>query len=178
MDDLEDYKAIVAKRFERDCNRVIDLINRHVLETTNPAGKGNDEAEVFFNKMKADYYRYIIDVAQESSLIAAKEFALKFYQKACSYNIPACTPTKLGLILNYSALQKDVFFNEREAMKMTEKVLGDAMDKIDELPEDEFKDAKNIIDVLKDNLDMYKQNLEAGGSKKGSSMNVDDMEDD
>jgi len=34
--------------------------------------------------------------------------------------------------------------------------LGDAYEKIDDLPEDDFKEAKNLIDLLKENLDIWK----------------------
>lgn len=41
---------------------------------------------------------------------------------------------------------------------MTEKILSDALEKIDDLPDDDFKEAKNIIDVLKENLQIWKDN--------------------
>jgi len=47
---------------------------------------------------------------------------------------------------------------QEDAIKMTEKILSDALEKIDDLPDDDFKEAKNIIDVLKENLQIWKDN--------------------
>jgi hypothetical protein len=46
----------------------------------------------------------------------------------------------------------EVMGQQEDAIKMTEKILSDALEKIDDLPDDDFKEAKNIIDVLKENL--------------------------
>ena len=47
---------------------------------------------------------------------------------------------------------------QTDAIKQVEKILSDAYEKIDDLPEDDFKEAKNLIDCLKENLDIWKQN--------------------
>ena len=47
--------------------------------------------------------------------------------------------------------------NQVEAIKQVEKILSDAYEKIDDLPEDDFKEAKNLIDLLKENLYIWKQ---------------------
>ena len=45
--------------------------------------------------------------------------------------------------------------NMSEAIKQTDKIVNEALDKIDELPEEEFKEAKQILDILKENLAMW-----------------------
>ena len=45
----------------------------------------------------------------------------------------------------------------KEAVNLADKALQDALDKIDELEEDDFRDAKSIIELLKENLTLWKE---------------------
>ena len=62
------------------------------------------------------------------------------------------SPVKLSLALNYSVFQSECLKNIPEAIRIAEKALGDAQDKIEELPEEEFKEAKGIINLLNENV--------------------------
>ena len=52
--------------------------------------------------------------------------------------------------------------NHSEACKLADAALGEALDKIDELEEDDFRDAKSIIELLKENLTLWKEEEEGG----------------
>ena len=43
---------------------------------------------------------------------------------------------------------------------MADKALQEALDKIDELEEEDFRDAKSIIELLKENLTLWKEEEE------------------
>ena len=45
---------------------------------------------------------------------------------------------------------------------MADKALQEALDKIDELEEEDFRDAKSIIELLKENLTLWKEEEEEG----------------
>ena len=45
---------------------------------------------------------------------------------------------------------------------MADKALQEALDKIDELEEEDFRDAKSIIELLKENLTLWKEEEEDG----------------
>ena len=45
---------------------------------------------------------------------------------------------------------------------MADESLQQALDKIDELGEDDFRDAKSIIELLKENLTLWKEEEEGG----------------
>lgn len=47
--------------------------------------------------------------------------------------------------------------NHKTACELADKALQDALDKIDELEEDDFRDAKSIIELLKENLTLWKE---------------------
>ena len=56
----------------------------------------------------------------------------------------------------------------KEAVNLADKALQDALDKIDELEEDDFRDAKSIIELLKENLTLWKEEEEGDN-------NIDDL---
>ena len=50
--------------------------------------------------------------------------------------------------------------NHSAACKLADESLQNALDKIDELEEDDFRDAKSIIELLKENLTLWKEEEE------------------
>ena len=45
--------------------------------------------------------------------------------------------------------------NRKAACELADRALQDALDKIDELEEDDFRDTKSIIELLKENLTLW-----------------------
>ena len=126
------------------------------------------EAKAFFVKMVGDYYRYIAENARDAKLEEVKEKALKAYTEANDITLPPCNPIKLGLALNFSVFHYEVMKNHSAACELADKALQDALDKIDELEEDDFRDAKSIIELLKENLTLWKE-------EEGEDNQIDDL---
>merc|ERR1712045_374456 len=152
---LLDYKTKIETQLMADCQKVIDMINNRVLN-----GECSDEAKAFFVKMVGDYYRYIAENAKDAKLEEVKNEALKAYEKANQISLPPCNPIKLGLALNFSVFHYEVMKNHSAACKLADESLQNALDKIDELEEDDFRDAKSIIELLKENLTLWKEEEE------------------
>ena len=115
------------------------------------------EPKAFFIKMVGDYYRYIAENAKGDNLEKVKQAALAAYNSANEINLPPCNPIKLGLALNFSVFHYEVMKNHKQACELADKALQEALDKIDELEEDDFRDAKSIIELLKENLTLWKE---------------------
>ena len=47
--------------------------------------------------------------------------------------------------------------NKAKAMLLGEKALTDALEKIDDVDEETFRDAKSIIELLKENISLWKE---------------------
>ena len=107
--------------------------------------------------MVGDYYRYIAENAKDAKLEQVKQNALTAYQQAHQINLAACNPIKLGLALNYSVFHYEVMKNHKQACELADSALTEALEKIDELEEDDFRDAKSIIELLKENLTLWKE---------------------
>ena len=139
------------------------MIRTKVLEK-----KCDGESKAFFVKMVGDYYRYIAENAKGNLLEQVKQDALEAYKKANDIPLPPCNPIKLGLALNFSVFHYEVMKNHKAACDLADQALQEALDKIDELEEDDFRDAKSIIELLKENLTLWKEEEEGGN-------NIDDL---
>ncbi len=119
--------------------------------------------------MVGDYYRYIAENAKDNLLEQVKQNALKAYNEANQIALPPCNPIKLGLALNFSVFHYEVMKNHKAACELADRALQDALDKIDELEEDDFRDAKSIIELLKENLTLWKE------EEEGEDNQIDDL---
>ena len=161
---LANYKQGIENKLTQDCERIIQMINDKVLAKT-CAG----EPKAFFVKMVGDYYRYISENAKDAKLEEVKSKALEAYKEANEIELPPCNPIKLGLALNFSVFHYEVMKNHKEACELADRALTDALDKIDELQEDDFRDAKSIIELLKENLTLWKE------EEEGEDNQIDDL---
>jgi 14-3-3 protein epsilon len=149
------YKSQIEEQLQNDCEKIINMIKAHVLDN-----KCTDEAKAFFVKMVGDYYRYIAENAKDAKLEEVKEASKKAYEDANAIDLPACNPIKLGLALNFSVFNYEVLKDHAKACELADTALQSALDKIDELEEDDFRDAKSIIELLKENLTLWKEEEE------------------
>ena len=95
-----------------------------------------------------------------------KQEALKAYDEANQVTLPPCNPIRLGLALNFSVFYYEVMKDQKRACELAESALQQALDKIDEISEEDFRDAKSIIELLKENLTLWKEE---------EGQNVDDL---
>ena len=69
------YKGQIETQLQQDCQKIIDMINSRVLETS-----CSDEAKAIFVKMVGDYYRYIAENAKDQLLEDVKQKARAAYE--------------------------------------------------------------------------------------------------
>ena len=149
---LAAYKKKIEEGLYKDCEHVIHTIQSKALSKS-----AEPEARAFFVKMVGDYYRYIAETAQGEKLETVKREALKAYTEANGITLPPCNPIKLGLALNFSVFHYEVMKDHKQACVLADSALQSALEKIDDLGEEDFRDAKSIIELLKENLTLWKE---------------------
>ncbi|TNV76225.1 hypothetical protein FGO68_gene13271 [Halteria grandinella] len=151
---LGHYKKRIEGELQKNCQDIIDMIKGDAMKTSDDI-----EGKAFFLKMVGDYYRYMAESAQEAVLEKARQGALQSYKEAevAGRELPACNPIKLGLALNFSVFYYEVMQDSKQACLLAENALQEAMNKIDEVDEETFRDAKSIIELLKENLTLWKE---------------------
>merc|ERR1711937_397464 len=127
-DALGEYKKKIEKELYDQCMLIVKIVKSKCLSLA-----AEDESKAFFQKMIGDYYRYVAESATEATLEEVKQGALTGYEEA----------DKLSKGLN--------------ACDLGEQALSEALEKIDDVDEETFRDAKSIIELLKENLSLWKE---------------------
>ena len=154
---LATYKKQIESELYEQCMKIVDTVQTNCMKVAS-----TDETKAFFYKMIGDYYRYVAECAQPDKLEKVKNGALENYQLAqtTSQSLNACNPIRLGLALNFSVFHYEVMNNHKQACELGEAALSDALEKIDDVDEETFRDAKSIIELLKENLSLWKEEEE------------------
>ena len=69
------------------------------------------------------------------------------------------SPTRLGLILNYAIFKSTVQNDYADAIKMAEKGQADSVDKIEEMGDEEYREAKDLLEIYKENIAIWEKAL-------------------
>jgi len=152
---MGDYKKKIEEELYRNCDDIISVIRNDVLTKAS-----DDESRAFFLKMIGDYCRYVAESAKAERLEKTKTEALSAYQEACTIaekSLNACNSIRLGLALNFSVFHYEVMQDVRKACELGDKALQDALDKLDDCDEETFRDAQSIIELLRENLSLWKE---------------------
>merc|ERR1712023_518562 len=121
------------------------------------------ESKVFYQKMMADYHRYIAEFRDGDAKKAAAESARAAYADAAAVaekDLAVTHPIRLGLALNYSVFQYEVLGQPEEACKMARTAFEDAIAELDNVAEDSYKDSTLIMQLLRDNLTLWTSDQE------------------
>jgi 14-3-3 protein epsilon len=149
----KEYCVKVEGELQTICDTILGLLEKTLI----PKADG-EESKVFYQKMMADYYRYIAEFTDGDEKAAAAEKARKAYADAAAVaekGLAVTHPIRLGLALNYSVFQYEVLNQPDEACKMARTAFEDAIAELDNVAEDSYKDSTLIMQLLRDNLTLW-----------------------
>jgi len=161
-----DENAQWAKEYCKKVETELDSICKQILALLDDGliGKATTvESKVFYQKMKADYYRYIAEYTTDDVKTKASNDAQSAYEEAqavATKDLAATHPIRLGLVLNYSVFLYEVVGNPDEACKMARTAFEDAIAELDNVAEDSYKDSTLIMQLLRDNLTLWTSDQE------------------
>merc|ERR1712206_67585 len=99
----KEYCSKVEGELQKICDAILGLLDGNLI------GKATSgESKVFYQKMKADYYRYIAEFSDADKKSKAAENARAAYadaQAVAEKDLAVTHPIRLGLALNYSVFQ-------------------------------------------------------------------------
>merc|ERR1712046_158655 len=155
----KEYCGKVEGELDKICNTILGLLDGNLIPKAS-----NGESKVFYQKMKADYYRYIAEFTDGDKKTTAANNAKLAYeeaQKVAEKDLAVTHPIRLGLALNFSVFQYEVLSNPDEACKMARTAFEDAIAELDNVAEDSYKDSTLIMQLLRDNLTLWTSDQEA-----------------
>jgi len=164
---IREFKQKVKKELDDLCNDVLELIDNSILRHCVSA-----ESKVFFLKMKGDYYRYLAECSAGEQQSEISQGGLQAYQEAMEQSkneLAATNPIRLGLALNFSVFYYEILNNTKEACSLGKAAFDEAIAKIDELTDDEYKDSTTIMQLIRDNLTLWaSEGVEGEGDEEGT----------
>jgi len=147
------YKAKVEEELNSICQDILHLLDDSLI----PKSEKIAEANVFYLKMKADYYRYLAEFAQGAIKDGHAKSAQEAYKNATESagDLAPTHPIRLGLALNYSVFLYEVQGLGKEACELAKQSFDDAIAELDTLDEESYKDSTLIMQLLRDNLTLW-----------------------
>ena len=154
---LKEVKSNIENEMIKICTEIQKVIDTYLL----PNAK-DSETKVFFLKLKGDYYRYHSEFALGHDFDTATNQAEKAYKEAyeiANKDIPISNSTRLGLALNYSVFYYEIKNLKDEACSIAKNAFDEAMKVLDELEKVKAKDTLLIIQLLKENLILWSNEM-------------------
>jgi hypothetical protein len=160
---IQEYKKKVEDELTKMCHNVISTIDNKLMKKASEA-----EAKVFYLKMKGDYYRYIAEYNHGENRTNIVNGALEAYNRATeeTKGLSSFHPISLGLTLNLSVFYYEIMNDHQQAIKIAKNTLDSVNSELSNLDEDDEsnRDAVSIINLLRENLEMWKIEAEEGNN--------------
>jgi len=109
--------------------------------------------------MKGDFHRYIAEYTVEKEREMQVTLALESYSAGSDMakDLHPANSIRLGLFLNLSVFLYECMDTKEEATDTANKAISDALNAISQLSEQEQKEANKILDLLKSNIELWKE---------------------
>lgn len=150
---LKEVKTKIENELTSICTEIQNVVNKYLL----PNAK-DSETKVFFLKLQGDYFRYKSEYSTGADFDEATDQAEAAYTKAqeiAEKDIPISNSTRLGLALNFSVFYYEIKNRKEEACQIAKTAFDKAMKVLDELEKVKAKDTLLIIQLLKENLILW-----------------------
>lgn len=157
---IQNSRLELKEELKKYCNELIQLVDEKLL----PVSESDKAAKIFYLKLKGDYCRYMCEAleGEEKDEIAAKaEENYKAAIKLADEEIQSYSPISLGIYLNYTVFLYETVSRKDEALKLAEEVFAKNCPNIEQNDESEVNDAKMILTLLEDNINLWKQQIPA-----------------
>mmetsp|Transcript_22226 Transcript_22226/g.56074 ORF Transcript_22226/g.56074 Transcript_22226/m.56074 type:complete len:252 (+) Transcript_22226:267-1022(+) len=178
-DDKEEFREIIAtyrKSIEKELRDYCTQVLKHIEDDLMPIAADN-ESKVFWLKMRGDYCRYLAESLDDNDAHhKAAEDAHEAYKQASSLalnHLPAIHPIRLGLALNYSVFYYEILNSAERACLLAKAAFDDAIPKMENLDDDNYKDSATIMQLLRDNLTLWTSDVHPVNEDQ---LNVEDLE--
>lgn len=162
----QQYRSKVETELQDICDKILNILQPADNKEAGLIAKSNGgESKVFYQKMLADYYRYIAEFTEGDLKSKAASQANSAYQDAedvAKAELAVTHPIRLGLALNFSVFKYEVMAEPEAACQMARGAFEDAIAELDSVAEDSYKDSTLIMQLLRDNLTLWTSDGDAG----------------
>ena len=150
---IKEIKDKTESELNQICAQIQSVIDKYLIPNATDV-----ENKVFYLKLKADYYRYKCEFANGKEFDEACDNAEKVYKEAYELSnkeMPITNSTRLGLDLNFSVFYYEIKGLKEEACTIAKNAFDESMKSLDDLEKSKAKDTLLIIQLLKENLILW-----------------------
>jgi|EP00669_Euglena_mutabilis_P002031 14-3-3 protein epsilon len=158
---IREYKKTVQKELSEICSDILALLDGKLIPSAQTG-----ESKVFFLKMKGDYHRYYAEIDPGD---VQKNAALDAYTKAfdiASSTLAPTHPIRLGLVLNSSVFYYEILKDPTKGCSIAKTAFDEAVTELDSLDEESYKESTLIMQLLRDNLTLWTEDMQDGDGTK------------
>jgi len=152
---IEEYRKSIQKQVESVCRELKGLLDEYLIPKNDSI-----DSKVFYLKMLGDYLRYMAETKEgDEDFGSVVEKSRQAYQQAfdiATLHLPPTDPIRLGLVLNFSVFYFEIANAALEAASLARKAYEDAVAKMEDMDESDYKDSTMIIELLRENLSLWK----------------------
>eukprot|EP01103_Thecamoeba_quadrilineata_P018465 TRINITY_DN7038_c0_g1_i1.p1 TRINITY_DN7038_c0_g1~~TRINITY_DN7038_c0_g1_i1.p1 ORF type:complete len:257 (+),score=85.89 TRINITY_DN7038_c0_g1_i1:89-772(+) len=161
LNKAREYRKKVEAELKQICDDILELLEKHLIPTSKNAE--NYEPQVFYYKMKGDYHRYLAESTSGQIRDDAAKSALDAYKEASDIaakdnHLPPTNPIRLGLALNFSVFYYEIMNSPDSAINLAKTAFDEAIEKLESLPDESYKDSTLIMQLLRDNITLWTSN--------------------
>ena len=153
---------IIREKIENELLSIFEEVHS-ILDKYLIPNAQNTETKVLYMKIKADYYRYHCEFAENDAFEEAKDNAERIYKEAYDLalkEISIYNSVRLGLALNYSVFEYEIMDNKNDAYNIAQKAYDEVMKVVDDLEKDRTSENLLLIQLLKENLNLWNNEME------------------
>jgi 14-3-3 protein epsilon len=158
LEQVIQIQNVILNELELYCQELIGLIDGTLL----PAAAGDSDARLHYQKLKADFWRYISENKQGADRESAAAQARQAYDTALAIaraDIPPYRPASLGLVLNYAVYLVEIAGERQEAIDLAKTTYEECALTIGNNSPDSASEAANVLQLLRDNVAVWSQGL-------------------
>ena len=154
---IKEIKENIERELNEICSEIQNIIDKYLVPNAS-----EPENKVFYLKLKGDYFRYKCEFASGKDFDDSCNKAENVYKEAyeiANANLPITNSTRLGLALNFSVFYYEIKGLKEEACNIAKQAFDESMKVLDDLEKSRAKDTLLIIQLLKENLILWSNEM-------------------
>eukprot|EP00026_Physarum_polycephalum_P013394 Phypoly_transcript_13789.p1 GENE.Phypoly_transcript_13789~~Phypoly_transcript_13789.p1 ORF type:complete len:254 (-),score=60.15 Phypoly_transcript_13789:250-1011(-) len=158
------YREKIEEELRAICGDMLLIIQEHLLRTESALER------VFFLKMKGDYTTYMAEVSTGPSRAEYARASSDAYTQSAdeaAQGLRATDPIRLGMALSYSCYFYEILNQPERALRIAKQAFDSALEELDDLTEDNYKEATLQMQLLRDNITLWTSDMELQGNDHG-----------
>lgn len=147
------YRIQVEDELKHTCKELIQMIDTLLMVTKDV------ENEIFYLKMKADFFRYLAEVCRNTHNDKVFDDAKVAYARAYELareNLSPGHPLRLGLVLNFSVFYHELLDCQEMAQEIARESVEEAEEDLHSMHGPPRSDTELLIQMINDNLKLWK----------------------